>query len=230
MLLACERNKKEISLLSSAERLIANQPDSALLVLQGIKTPERLSRAEQAHFYLLRTEAEDKCCIPHTTDSLISIAVNFYENTDEALRKAKAWYYKGRINQDLDRPLLAQDYYLKALRERGKIHDHALLGRINNHIGLLYTYQDVYEKALPFQKEAVYHFSALNDSMGVAFASRDLARVYHMMDELDSARFIMRRRNAIQKERKQRLLVVNLEVCIWIWDCTRKRMIKFAWR
>ena len=189
MLLACERNKKEISLLSSAERLIANQPDSALLVLQGIKTPERLSRAEQAHFYLLHTEAEDKCRIPHTTDSLISIAVNFYENTDDALRKAKAWYYKGRINQDLDRPLLAQDYYLKALRERGKIHDHALLGRINNHIGLLYTYQDVYEKALPFQKEAVYHFSALNDSMGVAFASRDLARVYHMMDELDSARF-----------------------------------------
>ena len=192
MLLACERNKKEISLLSSAERLIANQPDSALLVLQGIKTPERLSRAEQAHFYLLRTEAEDKCCIPHTTDSLISIAVNFYENTDEALRKAKAWYYKGRINQDLDRPLLAQDYYLKALRERGKIHDHALLGRINNHIGLLYTYQDVYEKALPFQKEAVYHFSALNDSMGVAFASRDLARVYHMMDELEYLQVLLK--------------------------------------
>lgn len=102
-------------------------PDSALAFLEQIKNPESLSRKEKAHYYLLLTEAKDKTYATHTTDSLIAIATDYYEKTDDPARKAKAWYYRGRINQDLDKPLQAQEYYLKALREEEDIEDHALL-------------------------------------------------------------------------------------------------------
>lgn len=148
------------------EALMPHHPDSALTLLEQIKDKEALSRKDKAHYYLLLTEAHDKAYVTHTTDSLISIAADYYEKTDDLGRKAKAWYYRGRVNQDLGHPLKAQEYYLKALRDEEEIEDHALLGRINNHIGMLYTYQTVYEKALPFQKKAVENFHLLNE-MGI---------------------------------------------------------------
>ena len=169
------------------ENLMPQHPDSALMLLEQIENKENLSRKDKAHYYLLLTEAQDKTFVKHETDSLITIVTDYYEETDDLERKAKAWFYKGRINQDLNQPLKAQEYYLKALREEEQIKDYALLGRINNNIGMLYTYQTVYDKALPFQKKAVEDFRMLKDSMGQVFALRDLGRTFLMLGYQDSA-------------------------------------------
>ena len=169
------------------ENLMPQHPDSALMLLEQIENKENLSRKDKAHYYLLLTEAQDKTYATHTTDSLITIAADYYEGTNDLERKAKTWYYKGRINQDLGHPLKAQEYYLKALRDEEKIENHALLGRINNNIGMLYTYQTVYDKALPFQKKAVEDFRMQKDSMGQVFALRDLGRTFLMLGYRDSA-------------------------------------------
>ena len=195
-------------------------PDSALMLLEQIENKENLSRKDKAHYYLLLTEAEDKTYVTHTTDSLISIAADYYEKTDDLGRKAKAWYYKGRINQDLGHPLKAQEYYLKALRDEEKIEDHALLGRIHNHIGMLYAYQKVYEKALPFQKKAVENFHLLSDSTGQVFALRDLGRTFLMLGHQDSA--IICNQKAIALMRKRIIPSVYTELAGFYID--RQRM------
>ncbi len=192
------------------EDLMPQYPDSALMLLEQIENKENLSRKDKAHYYLLLTEANDKTYVTHTTDSLISIAADYYEKTDDLGRKSKAWYYKGRINQDLGHPLKAQEYYLKALRDEEQITDYALLGRINNSIGILYTYQTVYEKALPFQKKAVENFRMLKDSMGQVFALRDLGRTFSMLGYKDSA--IMSNQVAISLMGKEILPSVYTEL------------------
>ena len=183
------------------ENLMPQHPDSALMLLEQIENKENLSRQDKAHYSLLLTEAEDKTYVTHTTDSLISIAADYYEKTDDLGRKAKAWYYKGRINQDLGHPLKAQEYYLKALRDEEKIEDHALLGRIHNHIGMLYAYQKVYEKALPFQKKAVENFHLINDSTGQVFALRDLGRTFLMLGLQDSSIICNQKAIALMRKR-----------------------------
>ena len=183
------------------ENLMPQHPDSALILLEQIENKENLSRKDKAHYSLLLTEAEDKTYVTHTTDSLISIAADYYEKTDDLGRKAKAWYYKGRINQDLGHPLKAQEYYLKALRDEEKIEDHALLGRIHNHIGMLYAYQKVYEKALPFQKKAVENFHLINDSTGQVFALRDLGRTFLMLGLQDSSIICNQKAIALMRKR-----------------------------
>ena len=202
------------------ENLMPQHPDSALMLLEQIENKENLSRKDKAHYYLLLTEAEDKTYVTHTTDSLISIAADYYEKTDDLGRKAKAWYYKGRINQDLGHPLKAQEYYLKALRDEEKIEDHALLGRIHNHIGMLYAYQKVYEKALPFQKKAVENFHLLSDSTGQVFALRDLGRTFLMLGHQDSA--IICNQKAIALMRKRIIPSVYTELAGFYID--RQRM------
>ena len=183
------------------ENLMPQHPDSALMLLEQIENKENLSRKDKAHYSLLLTEAEDKTYVTHTTDSLISIAADYYEKTDDLGRKAKAWYYKGRINQDLGHPLKAQEYYLKALRDEEKIEDHALLGRIHNHIGMLYAYQKVYEKALPFQKKAVENFHLINESTGQVFALRDLGRTFLMLGLQDSSIICNQKAIALMRKR-----------------------------
>ena len=178
------------------ENLMPQHPDSALMLLEQIENKENLSRKDKAHYSLLLTEAEDKTYVTHTTDSLISIAADYYEKTDDLGRKAKAWYYKGRIH-----PLKAQEYYLKALRDEEKIEDHALLGRIHNHIGMLYAYQKVYEKALPFQKKAVENFHLINDSTGQVFALRDLGRTFLMLGLQDSSIICNQKAIALMRKR-----------------------------
>ena len=171
----------------SIERIMPLQPDSALLRLDTAHVdPLRLSDTDRAHYYLLLTEALDKCYQTLHSDSLISTAIHYYKGKHDPNRLAKAWYYKGRILQDQNMPLQAQDAYLEATNVEG-VTDHALLGRLTNSLGMLYTWQMVYEKANAYQRAAISHLTACNDSLGVMFAYRDLGRNYTQMDSLSQA-------------------------------------------
>lgn len=169
------------------ENLMPQHPDSALMLLEQIENKENLSRKDKAHYYLLLTEAQDKTFVKHETDSLITIATDYYEETDDLERKAKAWYYKGLINNDLDQPMKAQECFLKALRDEKQVKDYALLGRINNQIGMLYTYQHVYERAIPYLKQANNCFEMIRDTIGQAYVLRDLGRAYTVTQQLIDA-------------------------------------------
>ena len=197
-LMSCSHHS---GLYEHAEKIMSQHPDSVLTLLSTIQDVNDLSEKDRAMYYLLLTEAEDKTYKKHESDSLIAIATEYFDKTDDVKRKAKAWYYKGRINQDLGHPLKAQEYYLKALRDEEKIEDHALLGRIHNHIGMLYAYQKVYEKALPFQKKAVENFHLLSDSTGQVFALRDLGRTFLMLGHQDSAIICNQKAIALMRKR-----------------------------
>lgn len=187
LLFSCEKQTATTALFQQVETLMPIHPDSAQSLLKQMKDIHSLSKKNQAHYYLLLTEADDKTYTTHTTDSLIHIAATYYDDRDNSLLKAKAWYYMGRVNQELKNPLKAQEYYLKALEAGKNSTDPALLGRIYNNIGMLYTYQEVYEKAIPYQQKAIEAFELIADSTGQAYALRDLARNYTMLEKSDSA-------------------------------------------
>lgn len=187
LLCSCEKQTVTTAIFRQVEILMPMHPDSAQSLLKQMKDIHSLSKKNQAHYYLLLTEADDKTYTTHTTDSLIRIAATYYDDRDNSLLKAKAWYYMGRVNQELKNPLKAQEYYLKALEAGKNSTDPALLGRIYNNIGMLYTYQEVYEKAIPYQQKAIEAFELIADSTGQAYALRDLARNYTMLEKSDSA-------------------------------------------
>ncbi len=62
-------NREQISRLDEAEALLQNKPDSALTILQQLKSEG--GQAEQARYALLYSEALDKNHIKATNDSLI---------------------------------------------------------------------------------------------------------------------------------------------------------------
>jgi hypothetical protein len=63
----------------------------------------KLSRRQYAEWCLLLTQARDKNYIAPTSDSLIRAAVDYFEHHGPASRQMLAYYYMGRVSQDLQR-------------------------------------------------------------------------------------------------------------------------------
>ena len=84
------------SSLSEAELLILTYPDSALSLLENLN-PNNEDISLKARYALLLTQAEDKNYILHTDDSLINIAVSYYDSVRKGtllFRKSLARYAK----------------------------------------------------------------------------------------------------------------------------------------
>ena len=186
-LAACSGKSDVVTLLREAEMYMDERPDSALCLLDSVKSMGKLTGQEHALWCLLYTQAQDKNRIEHTSDSLIQIAVKYYEGTDLEDRKMQAYYYCGRVFQDLNDAPQAQGCYLKAYEVGKNLDNYSLLGRLCANLGTLYTYQDLYQPALNFQKEAVNCFIQDEDTVSLSMTLRNIARIYVCENQLDSA-------------------------------------------
>src|SRR3712207_4024131 len=89
---ACNHTTENNTLLTQADSLLTSQPDSALRILQSIPTEDLKTEADIAYHALLLTQARDKNYIAQTDDSLIRIAVQYYDAHKQAEMQARAYY------------------------------------------------------------------------------------------------------------------------------------------
>ncbi|WP_278705922.1 hypothetical protein [Parabacteroides goldsteinii] len=175
------------ALLRVAEKSIEKEPDKALILLDSIQQMEELSEQQQALWCLLYTSVLDRKQIKHTSDSLIQIAVSYYEKNDLPERKMQAYYYYGIVLQDLNDAIQAQDYYLRAYKLGIELERYVFLGRICANLGTLYTYQELCSQASHFQQKAVSYFEKNRDTIRLSLVFRDMARIHLNEHRLDSA-------------------------------------------
>lgn len=168
------------------EQLMPHDPDSVLSSLQTID-PEQLSRGEQAWYYLLKTEAEDKLYREHTTDSLIAFARDYYASTGDIPRLAKAFYLSGRIHTDWKEWERATEEFLKAKELTEESRDWGLKGRIEEYLGYVNRHNDLQEKALFYYKNAYSYYLQDGDKTNIAYALRGIGIVYWSLGEKDSS-------------------------------------------
>ena len=87
LLTDCNDPKHVTDALNHAEVLMNEYPDSAWTVLNALSPDEMGQNRTRARYVLLYTQAQDKTYRDETNDSLISIAVDYYLNTDDVRRK-----------------------------------------------------------------------------------------------------------------------------------------------
>ena len=102
------------SLLRADSLMQAGCTDSALVVLENISAKELATSSSQARYALLLTQAKDQSYLLHTDDSLIRIAVDYYDGTGDVASRTKAHYYLGRVYQDMnDVEGAVREYYMR---------------------------------------------------------------------------------------------------------------------
>lgn len=154
LLLSCHSRKEEQPVLNLADSLMSARPDSALYLLESISLLDMKNRSDSAKYALLLTQARDKNYVKHTTDSLIRLAVDYYDSTDNMYLKAKAHYYLGRIYQDANNEPLAIREYLIAMSMMENTTDYELNCLLQLNLGYIYYQQELYEKADSLYQQA----------------------------------------------------------------------------
>ena len=172
-----EQPKELLPELSYAESLMQRCPNSALVVLDSMEVPSPSDKFQYATWCLLITQARDKNYIKHTSDSLINIALDYFEKQDDPVRKASTLYYEGRVNHDLHNAEEATDYYLRARDVAKNTTDYRLLYLINNHLGTLYAYRNLPDLALDTYVNAQNYSIQLKDSALISNSYSYLGRV-----------------------------------------------------
>lgn len=176
---SCERKSAITPKLDVAQQLMESRTDSALNILDGIKpnvTSE--SRGVRMRYELMKTEAEDKCYITHTSDSAMLHVVDYYDSHGSSLQKMKAYYILGRVYSDMQLTGEAINAYRKALDIDCKDDTltYTVRARANNWIGQTLMYQNMYREAYPYFIKS-YNFSKLTGNITIEIYSlRDIGR------------------------------------------------------
>lgn len=130
-----------------ADSLMLHSPDSALCVLQSIGPKEIHAVQDRAYYALLYTQAQYKNFIPLTSDSLIRIAIQYYDSTQNTLLLAKAHYCLGCIRNHANDCPQAIEAFLTSISLAEKTGDDFLISHSYNSIAHIYYRQDFNNKA-----------------------------------------------------------------------------------
>lgn len=165
---ACNTRPKYDVRLVGADSLMHTKPDSALRILLDIPMEEFAIRADSAYYALLLTQAKDKNYIVHKNDSLIRMAVEYYDAIGDKRMRAKARYYLGSVYRDMNKQAEAIREYLIAAPLTDRVKDKRQLGLIYNNIGYIYNLQGFIEKADSIYRLAEVIATELKDTAFLA--------------------------------------------------------------
>ena len=178
-LLACSRVGEHEALFRQVESVMNKRPDSAMVLLETIQNPERLPEKDWAYWALLTTQAKDKLYIRHTSDSVINRVVDYFDGFSffrYRHEKALAYFYKGRVHEDLGDVKKALEAYLKAVDFVRGTGDYKLTYLIESYLGDIYVHQGANDLALKYFNKAKEAAERSKDSLNIAYTLVYLAR------------------------------------------------------
>ena len=167
--------------MDNAERLMNEKPDSALIILKSLDKSNSLSEVQNARYALLYSQALDKNYIDETNDSLINIAVEYYNENGTAKEKFLSLYYQGRIYynaQNYAKSILA---YTKAEQLIDEFEDDFIKGLLYTQLGFIYEKYYDYSKALNSYQLSYQYYDKANKYSHCRYAKYNEATIYTIL-------------------------------------------------
>lgn len=174
------------SVLLLADSLLQSHPGNALLLLEEMPAPQEMGKADRAWYALLLAQARYKNYVPLESDSLIQVAVDYYEGGEDKERLAKSYFYTGCVYRERENLAVAIDFYLKALREMSQKGDSLFLSMIYGNLGDCYGEQDLNVAAIDAYKNAYAFCAALHNERAL-YALLKIGDNYLIKKDSDSA-------------------------------------------
>lgn len=186
----CQSCREEITsarpLLMAADSMMWSYPDSSLLVLEQIPASRELRGEERALYALLLTQARYKSCVPLENDSLIRIAVDYYQGSKEKERLAQAYFYRGCVYVEEKELPKAIELYLKSLELMSGSKDSTFLAMLYSHLGSCYSEQKLRSTARDMYKKG-YASCLDQDSARICYILNKIGDAFLVEYQLDSA-------------------------------------------
>lgn len=174
LLTACTETTGYNTTLVQADSLMNLHPDSALNMLESISTDSLKTKADRTYHALLLTQARDKNYIVQTDDSLIQVAVRYYDTHENAPLQARAYYCWGSLYRDRNDYSQAIDKYTIALSHiNGRSENAELKASLYSNLGYLY-----YTQGLSTEADSIYQRAEL-----LAKSQKDTASLCYTLSQ-----------------------------------------------
>lgn len=161
LLIGCEKNPVRAH-LAEIETYAESNPDSARQVLANIDPILLNTRGLQAQHALMLSTAISRCKIKAPSDSLIKIAVDYYDRFGPRKERFLSYYYLGRIYEDLGEYDAAMKSYVEAESIHSKDISLRYLTSLQLRKAVLYREYYDYDKAVEAYRNAQEYASKCN--------------------------------------------------------------------
>lgn len=205
-----QRYQKTWILLNRIDAVIETEPAQALHLLDSLDRSQLYDAAQRAKFALLYTQAQDKNYIDETNDSLIRVAVDYYEQHRNLRDKFRSLYYLGRVRFNQGEYSRAMISYMEAEQLKKSIESDAALGLLYSQMGAIYRIYYDYPKALTAFKQAYHHYQQAGLSSYQNFAMIDVGMTYRHMKQYELSEECF---NSVLQGAKEQLDTLLMEYC-----------------
>ncbi|MCQ2287492.1 MAG: hypothetical protein MJZ74_00135 [Muribaculaceae bacterium] len=186
---SCGRNSDN-SRLVYIDSLILVSPDSACDLLSAYSQDSLTTDNDWAYHALLTTIADYKAYRPATTDSVINIAVNYYDNNgNNRDKRMRSLLYKGCVMEELGNDKEAMRYYKHAqyaCSDKDNFHQ----GYIHFRIATLYQNYTESDQSITGYKCAMKYFLRNNSLQYYRECVKNLGEIYHETNNDSAYKYI----------------------------------------
>lgn len=194
---SCVGDRIASETMDRAEILLEANPDSAYILLNEVKTPDRLNERQFARWCMLYCRAADKLFKDMLYTEQLDRALVWYKSHGAAEQQAWMGLYLGRsyVKDKLFIPAMMAYSDALSLAKEKYLYDVA--GYICSYMADLYTYTGQRSEERRKFEEAAGFFKQTGNERSYAFALRDVAKTWAFDDSLSLALCYMLRADSV---------------------------------
>lgn len=162
--------------LDRIEREINEDPLSAYEHLSELSSKRINTEAKRAKYALLMSMAKDKSYIDEVDDSLVQIAVRYYQKHNDAYHKMLALYSLGRVQYNANNSTAAIVSFTQAKDLAEELKEHHYHGLIMRNMAELYGDSHDYGMEQTYYQASVESFRAIGEQYYAAHSEVGKAR------------------------------------------------------
>ena len=186
MLAACN-GTKVTEKLNQIDSLIAKEQIDSASVIHNSLNEADMSPEDQAHYYLLATQLGYITYCPLQSDSLLDLALTYYNKVGNNQKLADAYYYKSaraRINEDYPQAILCCK---QAERLANQSNDLRLQFKIAENLAFLNGLCDNGRLQLQYAKKALFIAQRVQNKNWMVYSYNKISFAFANLDQYDSA-------------------------------------------
>ena len=188
---ACNPQPEANSLLTHAQKVIEDHPDSAMQLIDSIFYPEKsLSHKRYMEFLVTQVQAKHKTYRPVAEDTLIFVARDYFEKKNkDPDQTALAYFYSGCVYREQQHNNQAMQHYKKAEQLASQTDNAKLMGLTEYNMGDLLAEQGYHRQALAHYSQAsdIYAHPSRDFHEKQAHCFGAMGRMFALLGQPDSA-------------------------------------------
>ncbi len=198
--ISCSRSVDKRLVL--ADTLMWTNPDSSLAILTAINRDSLTNDENLAYHALLLTQAQFRCYVNCSSDSLINFALDYYSDNHNQEHYTRSLLYKGGYYEfSANQPVEAIKWFKQA-EDNADTTDYRNLAQINMRLAMLY-FKHYASNNLDLEKfkKSLYYYEKLHDKRMSLLASMYIASLYRITRK-DTAELLYDKAQALAIELK----------------------------